>query len=80
MKVKLLEIAWKDYETKVLPPDCSDIQKFETKKAFYAGAGGLLDSLLKVLGPGADPTEADLSIMDGIQEELNDYLKEVMGT
>ena len=50
----------------------------ETKKAFYAGAGALLTSLLKVLGPDKEPTESDMLIMDGIADELKTFFGKVM--
>lgn len=70
--MKLVEEAWNSYVQDVLPPGLpkASVQYKETKRAFYGGARSLLDSLLKVFGPGAEPTESDLLIMDGVDEEL----------
>jgi hypothetical protein len=76
--MKIIESAWLDYREKVIPADAPDIQIDETRKAFYAGAGQLFQSILRVLGPGEEPTDADLTIMDGIQEELEAFLKDVI--
>jgi hypothetical protein len=74
--MKLLETAWDSYRLEIIPKNASGTQVWETKKAFYAGAGSLLGSILKVLGPDAEPTESDLLIMGGIQAELADFFTE----
>lgn len=76
--MKVVETAWLAYRAQVIPPDAPPIQIRETKKAFYAGAGTLLDSLTVILGPGHEPTESDLLIMDGIAEELRQYVLDVV--
>lgn len=73
-KVKVIEAAWLDYLEKVIPPAASRVQVTESKKAFYAGAGCLLKSICNILGPGQDATESDLTIMDGIAEELRQFV------
>lgn len=78
--MKIIETAWLDYAAHVIPPGAPPIQISESKKAFYAGAGCLLDGLLKVFGPGQEPTESDLLIMDGVQKELVEFVKEVART
>lgn len=77
--MKVIETAWQDYVHKVLPAGLppESVQFLETKKAFYAGAGCLLDGILKVLGPGQEPTESDLLIMNGIQEELAQFVRSI---
>lgn len=75
--MKVVETAWLDYRTKIIPPNAPPIQVSESKKAFYAGAGTLLDSIMNILGPGQEPTESDLLIMDGIAEELRQYVRDV---
>lgn len=80
MKQKVIEAAWLDYRAKVVPPGASPVQVSETRKAFYSGAGTLIESLMKVLGPGGDATESDLLIMNGIQEELDEFIRDVLKT
>ena len=75
--MKLLETAWKEYETKTLPPGVSKVQLVETRRAFYTGARALLTGLLNVFGPDKEPTESDLAIMDGVQEELDQFYKDI---
>jgi len=76
VKVKLIEAAWQSYQEKIIPPGAPRIQVVECKRAFYAGAGSLLDSLLKVIGPGKEPTESDMMIMEGVQEEFDEFIRE----
>ena len=40
--MRTLDTKWNDYVTTVLPQNCSAVQLQETKRAFYAGAAGLL--------------------------------------
>jgi hypothetical protein len=75
--MKVIETAWQDFALKVIPAGAPPIQITESRKAFYAGAMCLLDSLMKVLGPGKEPTESDLLIMDGVQKELAQFLKDL---
>jgi hypothetical protein len=75
--MKLIETAWQDFVLKVIPAGAPPIQITESRKAFYAGAMCLLDSIMKVLGPDQEPTESDMLIMDGIKGELDQFLKDL---
>ncbi|MGH9462032.1 MAG: hypothetical protein ACRD1X_12485 [Vicinamibacteria bacterium] len=74
--MKVIETAWLSYLRQCVPPGAAEIQVRETKKAFYAGAGCLLDSICAILGPGQEATESDLLIMDGIAAELKTFVAE----
>lgn len=78
--MKLVEEGWESYVRDVLPGDLprSSVQYRETKRAFYAGARSILDSLLKVFGPDHEPTESDLMMMEGVEEELKQFWKDVV--
>jgi hypothetical protein len=73
--MKVIESEWERFKKTVLPPDAGPIQINETRKAFYAGAGCLFLSIMQILGPGQEATESDLAIMDGINTELDEFLK-----
>jgi hypothetical protein len=77
--VKIIESAWVDYRDKVIPWTAPAIQVTEMKRAFYAGAACLLDAQCKILGPGREPTDSDLLIMNGIQTELEQHASDVLG-
>jgi hypothetical protein len=57
----------------VLPEGVSEVQRIETRWAFYAGAQALFHVLINVLDPGDEPTAADLAKMDDIQAEFENY-------
>lgn len=78
--MKLVEEEWKSYVRDVLPQGLptSSVQYKETKRAFYGGARSILHSLVKVFGPGAEPTESDMMIMEGVEKELDQFYKDVL--
>jgi len=75
--MKLVETEWQDYAKNVLPPGAPKVQVVESRRAFYAGARSLLTSLVRVFGPDKEPTESDLAIMDSLQEELDQFYKDI---
>lgn len=48
-------------------------QLIEIRRAFFAGAKGLFDTLVLATDPGTEPTERDLAMMDAVSEELNEF-------
>lgn len=73
---KLIEAGWVGYQLAVISPDAPQVQLDETRMAFWAGAQHLFASIMSLLEPGEDPTEADLRRMSLINEELGLYLAE----
>jgi hypothetical protein len=67
--------AWDAFAARVMPPNVSDIQRREMKRAFYAGAAVLLEIQLQVLEPGTEPTQKDLAVMDRIAAELKAFFE-----
>lgn len=76
MKQRIGEM-WASYESEVLPARAHDVERMETKRAFYAGAQGLLSAILKGLTPGTEPEEADLRMMDEIEAEIRAFGEDV---
>lgn len=70
---------WQDFEAPVLPANAGDVQKIETRRAFYAGAAALFSGLLSILEPGAEATENDLKVMDSIKAELDQFAADLHG-
>ena len=68
---------WRDYRTKVIPVTAPAIQARECRRAFYAGANALFTSILAMLDPGAEATEADLTKMDLIAEEFRAFARAI---
>ena len=56
-----------------IPKDAPAVQLREMQLAFMAGAEHLFSSIMGILDPGEEPTDADLSRMDLIHKELDDW-------
>jgi hypothetical protein len=74
----LIEAGWVSLRASVIPPDAPEDQLREMRMAFFAGAQHLFGSIMTVLDPESEPTEADLKRMDNINNELNDFLAEIV--
>jgi hypothetical protein len=70
---KLIEAAWESYVRHVLPASAGQVQRDETRKAFYAGAAVLFHTVLRALDEGSDATENDLKLMDDISSEIDAF-------
>jgi len=73
---KLIEGGWVVLRS-MIPPDASQAQIDEMRLAYMAGAEHLFASLLTILDPGTEPTDADLRRVDLINEELNVWRDEI---
>ena len=71
----LMEEGWERYRERVVPPSAGRIQLIETEQAFYGGAAFLLAQVMLRLDPGADPTDEDMAMLDGIHDELVAFAK-----
>lgn len=76
-KGKLIEVGWTALRVLVIPPNASEIQLREMRMAFMAGAQHLFATVLSILEPGTEPTEADMKRLDLIQKELDDFAQEM---
>lgn len=70
---KLIEAGWVGYRLAVMSLDAPAIQIEECKIAFMAGAQHLFSSVVSILDPGDEPTDADLRRMDMIHAELQKF-------
>jgi hypothetical protein len=63
------------------PPDSledpQNIQRIETRRAFYAGARAVYTEIMKGLTPGPDCQPADIHMLSEIDFELNAFLDAV---
>lgn len=69
----LMAEEWDKFARRVLPADASQVQKQETRRAFYAGAQSILFRVIQSFAPESEPTDADLQIMDDLHQELQDF-------
>lgn len=68
---------WNSFAEKVLPKECSDVQRIETRRAFYAGAVALWGAFFKGLSDGSEPTPSDLEMMSDFQKEFDHYAEQL---
>src|SRR4051794_39538532 len=76
---KLIEVGFAVLCATAIPSDAPEVQVREMRMAYMAGAQHLFSSILSILDPGGEPTEADLHKMDLINAELRAFHDEVMG-
>lgn len=67
---------WERFASVVVPADACEAQKRDTRNAFYSGGLALLE-LMGALDEGAEPTEKDERMIQGVLEELRDFMVEV---
>lgn len=72
-KGKLIEAGFAAYAHFVVPKNAPPVQLSETQMAFMAGAEHLWSSIMNILDPGQEPTDADLRRMDLIERELGEW-------
>lgn len=75
--MKLIADAWRDYEIKVVPLNAPEVQRTESRRAFYAGAIAVFTGVLSMLEPGMEPTDNDLKKMDDLFKEIKQYKADV---
>lgn len=70
---KIVEAGWAAFRHFVVPKDAPAIQVREMQLAFMAGAEHLFSSIMNILDPGEEPTDADLRRMDLIHTEIDEW-------
>ena len=70
---KLVEAGFAAFAHFVVPKDAPAVQLREMQLAFMAGAEHVFSSIMNILDPGEEPTDADLRRMDLIHKELDDW-------
>ena len=70
---KLIEAGWYGLQAAWIPPAAPQHQVDDLRKAFMAGAQHLFASVMQILDPGDEPTEADLARMALISAELEAF-------
>jgi hypothetical protein len=70
---KLIEAGWVGLRLAAIPATAPEIQLNEMRMAFFAGAAHLFSSIMTILDPGSEATEADLGRMEKIDAELQAF-------
>jgi hypothetical protein len=66
--MRTIQQIWDGFERAVLPPNCSDVQRNEMRKAFYGGAGAMLAMTSEIAG--IENREAAVAVLQGLHEEV----------
>jgi hypothetical protein len=74
---KLIEGGWYGYRALCVPHEASDVQVFETRMAFFAGAQHLWGSIMGIMDADREPTQADMDRMDAIDHEIRTFAESV---
>jgi hypothetical protein len=77
MKRLLMAEQWDHFSRAVFKPGTPDIQRWEMRRAFYAGAEAILFRVIQAFAPESEPTEEDLAVMSDLYEELQEFGKAV---
>lgn len=72
----LIEAGWQTLKMLSIAPNAPQIQIDEMRNAFFAGAQHLFASIMGILDPGSEPTDADMERMDNIAKELQNFYNE----
>lgn len=75
--MKKLKRGWDRYLIEVIPPTAGEVQKEESRRAFYAGAVHLFATVMEMMTPGKECTEEDVKNMNSIHDELVDFKEEM---
>lgn len=70
----LMAEQWDSFAREVLPKDAPPTQRQEMRRAFYAGAQGILHGIMAVLAASDTPTPEDLEAMANLEQELSDFV------
>lgn len=76
---KLIEAGWISMRMAAIPPNAPQIQLDVMRSAFMAGAQHVFASIMQMLDPGDDPTDADMRRISLISAELELFGKELVG-
>lgn len=71
-----LEEHWHEWAEACLPECCSDIQRQETKRAFYSGAVAILQVVEQVGNDDIDE-ETGTKVVSKIYREIDEFRKQV---
>jgi hypothetical protein len=72
---KLVEAGWEMFCAMTMPPNVGEDQKWDMQMAFFAGAQHVFHTLLSIMDPGTEPTEADMLRIGNLDNELTRFAK-----
>lgn len=64
---------WRIYETLVMPANAGDVQRKETRRAFYAGGQAMLHAIMQNVSEGEEITAADIQLLHELNAEITAF-------
>jgi len=76
---KIMKTGWAAILEQLIPPETHPDLVKTFKRFFYAGGKHVIDTLVydAALDEGDEPSEADLSKIDALMHEINEYFADV---
>jgi hypothetical protein len=68
---------WNTFAQAVLPKDCSDLQRKEMRRAFYAGAHMLFCMLVGSVSEGEETQPQDIQMLSDLNAECESFAEAV---
>lgn len=68
---------WFDFDVRVVPKGAEEVQRTETRRAFYAGAQAIFGLMTTELDEDKEPTAADLAYVESLHTELRTFARDV---
>lgn len=70
-----IDRAWLTWKMLAIAADADELHSRDCEMAFKAGTATLFWSIMKMLDPGEEPTDADLEKMADLSREIEDFTK-----
>lgn len=77
MKRQMMAEQWDSFARAVIPRDASAVQRHEMRRAFYAGAQGILYGVIAALGPHWWPNNQQIQMLANLEIELSEFAEAV---
>lgn len=74
---RVIEIGFQAMRRLLISKYAPEAQVEDMRLAFFAGAQHLFASIFAILDPDSEPTDKDMERMSKINDELNEFTKEV---
>ena len=69
--------VWERYRDTVLPKNVSRVQLIETRRAFYAGAKGVLDALAGEMSYSDEEMPDDIEMVRSVRAEFDEFYRDI---
>jgi hypothetical protein len=68
---------WREYLTRIMPKDAPEVQRVETRRAYYAGASSMFFLMTGGLDADHEPTDLDVAYVESLHQELQQFARDL---